>query len=255
VFVALWSAKGGVGTSVVAAGLALHCARQRPEGTSGEVLIVDAAGDMPTILGLPESPAPGLAGWLEAEAGNQRDDADLPLEGVVEVVATGVSLLPRGIGSLEDGPAAHRLARLLAREARPVIVDCGTAPEGAAAVLARRADLSIGVTRPCYVALRRHVASSLPRPTGAHAVVLVRDPGHALSTAEIEQALRTPVVAEVPDDPAVTRSVDCGLLKTAALPRSLDACFARAQLIPGHGSDGPRRAAAAPDVPPEVSAW
>ncbi len=59
---ACWSLKGGSGTTVVAAGLALSIQRRigRP------VLLVDLAGDLPAALGLPEPTGPGVAEWLAA---------------------------------------------------------------------------------------------------------------------------------------------------------------------------------------------
>jgi hypothetical protein len=55
------------------------------------------------------------------------------------------------------------------------------------------------------------------RPTG---IVLVDEPGRALTSTDVERALGVGVVAEVRLDPAVARAVDAGLL-IARLPRSL----------------------------------
>ena len=54
-------------------------------------------------------------------------------------------------------------------------------------------------------------------PTGA---VLVHEPGRALRRSDVEHALGVPIVAEVPWDPAIARSVDSGML-AARLPSSL----------------------------------
>ena len=53
VLVTCWSVKGGSGTTVVAAALALSLAR-RDEGA----LLVDLAGDVPAALGCPEPTLP-----------------------------------------------------------------------------------------------------------------------------------------------------------------------------------------------------
>ena len=66
---ALWSPKGGSGTSVVAAALALVSA-----GRVDETRLADLGGDQPAILGLPvpdcgfgsARPSEGLTGWLAA---------------------------------------------------------------------------------------------------------------------------------------------------------------------------------------------
>jgi MinD superfamily P-loop ATPase len=205
--VACWSVKGGVGTTVVASSLALLLARR---ATSG-VVLADLAGDASAVLGMPEPDTPGLAGWLAAGDGVPADGlARLEIE-----VAPGLVLLPRGLGPLEPDRATV-LASLLDRGPRPVIVDCGRA-ERVAAVVVGGAQRSILVTRPCFLALRRAMASPL-RPSE---VVIVREPGRSLSRHDIEGAVGAPVRAEIEADPAVARAVDAGLL-AGRLPRSLE---------------------------------
>src|SRR3954447_24799627 len=57
--VACWSVKGGSGTTVVSAALALAVA-----ATGHDALLVDMGGDVPAALGVPEPAGPGLADWL-----------------------------------------------------------------------------------------------------------------------------------------------------------------------------------------------
>ncbi|HKA82702.1 MAG TPA: hypothetical protein VKD21_02490 [Acidimicrobiales bacterium] len=205
--VACWSVKGGVGTTVVAASLALLLARRPGPG----IVLADLGGDGPAVLGLPEPDGPGLAGWLAA-------GDEVPADGLarLEVQASpGLTLLPRGPGPLLLDRAAV-LASLLDRGPRPVVVDCGTTERVAAAV-AEGAQRSILVIRPCYLALRRAMASSL-RPSE---VVMIREPGRAISRHDVESAVRAPVRAEIEADPAVARAVDSGLM-AGRLPRSLE---------------------------------
>jgi MinD superfamily P-loop ATPase len=208
VLVACWSVKGGVGTTVVAAAVALHLA----QGDAPGVVLADLAGDAPAVLGLPEPASPGLAGWLSAGAQVPADAlARLEIE-----VAPGLRLLARGSGPLLPG-RAEVLAAVLDRSPRTSVVDCGRAGGPVASALIGRAQQSLLVTRPCYVALRRAMQSPV-RPTG---VVVVNEPGRVLSSADVERAAKAPVVAEVQVDPSVARLVDAGLL-TGRLPRSLD---------------------------------
>lgn len=205
--VACWSAKGGAGTTVVAASLALIHARTGRDGA----LLADLAGDAPAALGLPEPDGPGLAEWSEA-------GCEVPPDALtrIEVAAgPGLALLARGRGWL-DPRRADVLAALLAADARPVIADCGPAPEGAALAIAAAATRSVLVTRPCFLALRRALAAPL-RPSE---VVLVTEPGRSLTRRDVEDCLGAPVVAEVAHDPQVARAVDAGLLATR-LPRNL----------------------------------
>jgi MinD-like ATPase involved in chromosome partitioning or flagellar assembly len=210
--IACWSAKGGVGTTVVASSLAMVLARRAPTG----VVLADLAGDVPAALGLADADAdadaPGLAGWLRA-------GEDVPADALsrLEVdVAPGLTLLPRGRGRLRP-PRAGALAALLERGARPVVADCGTRLAGARAELATAASRSLLVTRPCYLALRQAV-SIVHRPTG---VVLVREPGRVLGRTDVERVVGAPVVTEIEVDPAIARAVDAGLLTTPQLPRAL----------------------------------
>ena len=205
--IACWSSKGGSGTTVVAASLALLLARRDPGG----VLLADLAGDGPAVLGLAEPKSPGIAGWLTT-------GSDVPVDALsrLEIPATtGLRLLPRGTGPLL-ADRAEVLSGLLGSDTRPVVVDCGSNPTGAALTIAAGATRSVLVTRPCFLALRRVVAAHL-RPTE---VVVLTEAGRALTRADIEDCVGAPVIAEVAVDPAVARAVDAGLL-ASRLPRGL----------------------------------
>ncbi len=226
-FIACWSVKGGSGTTVVAAALALVLARS----SEGGALVVDLAGDLPAVLGLPEPDSPGLTGWFAAGPSVPPDALDrleLP-------VTEGLGLLPRGHGRL--GPAARvaSLVESLSAQGRSVVIDCGTlgppspgpTPAGAGDEVCRAVveavPESLLVTRPCYLSLRRLVASPL-RPTG---VVLLTEPGRSLGRRDVEQVVGVDVVAEVPIDPTVARCVDAGLL-AGRLPSALARALGRA---------------------------
>ncbi len=205
--VACWSAKGGAGTTVVAATLALLHARLAPTGA----LLVDLAGDAPAVLGIDDPDSAGVAGWLAA-------GADVPPDALHRLEVPGadrLALLPRGEGALEPA-RADALTGLLAADDRPVIVDCGAGPRGAALTVAAGATRSVLVTRPCFLSLRRALAAPI-RPSE---VVLLSEPGRALGRADVEQCLGVPVAAEVAVDPAVARAVDAGVLGLR-LPRRL----------------------------------
>jgi hypothetical protein len=218
VLTACWSIKGGSGTTVVAASLGLLLAARSPGGA----VVADLGGDVPATLGLPpgEAGPPGLAGWLAA-APDVMPDALARLE---VAAGGGLTVLPRG-----DGPLAAEggalLGSVLAGDPRPVVADCGRlalgshddpAPPDAAHHVVEAADRSLLVIRPCFLAVQRATRARL-RPT---ALVLVAEPGRALTRTDVEAALGVPVVACVRVTDGVARSVDAGLLATA-LPRSL----------------------------------
>jgi len=220
--VACWSPKGGSGTTVVTCGLAVLAARSSP------TLLVDLAGEVPAVLGLPEPDGPGSVAWLLAD-----DDVPVGRLPSLEVPAgSGLTVLPRGAGTAGDpssagvarpGPTADRLLQFtdaLRTDDRRVIADCGLLGSEEAVALAAAAPVGLLVLRPCYLALRR--ALLLPvRPTG---VVLVRERERALARTDVEEVLGVPVQAQVDVDPAVARAVDAGLLGRR-LPRTLERCL------------------------------
>jgi Mrp family chromosome partitioning ATPase len=211
VVIICWSAKGGSGTSVVAALLALTRAER-----DRDVLLVDLAGDLPAVLAVASAGAPGVAEWLA--------DSDAPAEALTRlelVVAPRLSLLPLGIGPLDGGARGELLASLLRADGRDVVVDAGTlepdGPSGPAPLqrmFASSAEQSLLVIRPCYVALQRALRVDV-RPTG---VVLVDEEGRALDERDVHQVLGVDIAAVLPVDPSVARAVDAGLL-ASRVPR------------------------------------
>ncbi len=203
-----WAAKGGSGTTVVTASMAL--ATPRP------ALLVDLDGELPAVLGLPEPVRPGVADWLATDT-SASHLADLLLD-----IGPTTWLLPwRSDARLRAVPSPDRWAdfgawlRTWADEhGGDVTIDGGTGTPPAP--LIERVDYALLVTRPCYLSLRRAVRATT-RPTG---VILVDEPGRALRRHEVEHALGAPVEAVVAIDPAIARAVDAGLL-TTRLPRSL----------------------------------
>lgn len=212
--VACWSAKGGSGTTVVAAALASVLARTSPAGG----VVADLAGDVPAALGIPEPPGPGLAGWLAAGPSVPADAL-----GRLEVaVGGGLSVLPAGGEVPATSGRGEVLAALLAADPRPVVVDCGSVPSGTRLAVAASATHSLLVLRPCFLSLRRAVASPL-RPS---AVVLVEEEGRSIRSGDVEDALGVPVRAVVPVHQRVARAVDAGLL-VGRLPAALERAVRR----------------------------
>lgn len=199
-----WAAKGGSGTTVVTAALALRSASPS--------LLVDLDGELPAVLGVGPSDRPGVADWLESDAGPEQ------LAELFVDVGRHHRLLPWRSGP--PSPEVDRpevgtdrweqlgawLDRWGAQWDCPVVVDAGTRLPPPP--LVEHATRSLLVTRPCYLAVCRAIALPI-RPTG---IVLVDEPGRGLRAADVEHALGVPVEATVRVDPAVARAVDAGLL-------------------------------------------
>ena len=202
-----WSPKGGSGTTVVAASLALVLAQRE-----GGALLVDLAGDVPAALGMPEPSGQGAVDWLAAP-----DAGAAALGRLIREGTGGLDVIPAGGVDVAGWPAARGAALVDALDAldRPVVVDAGLLRTEVHELVAR-ATTSLLVVRSCYLALRRAVAAPL-RPSG---VVLVREPGRSLGRADVEDVLGVPVVACIEQSVDVARAVDAGLLM-ARLPSLL----------------------------------
>lgn len=197
-----WAVKGGSGTTVVAACLALASPTPR--------LLVDLDGELPAALGIPEPAGQGLCDWFAT---------DLPASAIGELAidldAT-TRLVPRGAAPLPAAPERWAaLADWAATCPLEPILDAGTGTVPPALATAAAGVRLTLVTRLCYLALRR-AAGADPRPDD---VIVVAEPGRALHARDVEQAIGAPVVATLTVDPAVARAVDAGLL-AARVPRA-----------------------------------
>jgi MinD superfamily P-loop ATPase len=195
-----WAAKGGVGTTVIAAGLAVAAARRR-----GAALLVDVAGDAARLFG--------------CEPARAQPVTALPIDGLrrLEVdVGSGV-----GVVTVPEGLEPSSLVAALAGETRAVVVDagldaCSDVQQSLVDAMVSAGATALLVTRCCYLALRAaHGADH--RVDG---VVVVTEPGRSLDASDVSDALGRPVVADVPLDPAVARAVDAGVFAARA-PRAL----------------------------------
>jgi hypothetical protein len=234
---ALWSPKGGSGTSVLAAALAVVLAREPSVGCR----LGDLSGDQPAIFGLAADPELGLADWLAAGPETPSEALDrLAVE-----AAPGVALLPLGgpASALAARPAAEAgaaLAVALRDGPVPAVVDCGNAADPAARAVAEVADATVVVVRGCYLALRRAVrAPALACTVGA---ALVEEPGRSLARREVADVLAVPILARIPIRDQVARAVDAGVL-AVRLPDVL--ARPAAELVSRLGVGPARRGAAA----------
>ena len=151
---------------------------------------------------------PGLSDWAMSDVGDVAALGRLSTH-----VTDSTHLASRGSTPVP----ADRLTRLfdaLSAIDGEVVVDAGL---GVPPADIGAGHTSLLVVRPCYLALRRVVTAGVT----PSAVVVVHEPGRALTPKDISRAVGAPVVAEVPFDPAIARAVDAGLLATR-LPRSLE---------------------------------
>lgn len=181
-------AKGGQGTTTVAASIAVTVA-----ATGRRIALIDTGGDAASILDRPSPP---------------RSDGDLA-EAIKQAEAVdGIELVHVPHERL-DADSSDVVSALSACGAT-VVIDAGTD----SAVVHRFDDVRprprrLLVVRPCYIAVTR--AASVPY-TPDH-VVLVRERLRSLTQHDIERALALPVTV-VDHEPLLARAIDAGLLVT-----------------------------------------
>ena len=190
------SAKGGSGTSVAAAALAIEHA--------GPTLLIDFAGDAPAILGLAEPERPGILDWLASDAPGEH------LNDLVVEITPSRTLLParedrrtRGVPTVSTerwSALAAWLKQWSLETGGEVIIDAGTT--WIDVEFASRCEHRWLITRSCYLAIRNAVAHPVPS-TG---VVLIAEPGRTLRRRDVEAATRAPIIATIDWDPRVARA-------------------------------------------------
>jgi CO dehydrogenase nickel-insertion accessory protein CooC1 len=179
------SPKGGSGSTVTAAALALLLATRHRGGG----YVVDLAGDLPAALGLPEP----------------RDSRSCEVNSALQ-------LLPRAQhnGASRTPGEWRDLGNELRSLQGPVVVDAGVVPVDPQ--FEKAADLRLMVVRPCYLALRRAATMKQAEDNQHNGVLVVNEPSRALTPNDVETVLRVPVRGVIPFDPSVARAVDAGLL-------------------------------------------
>ena len=210
-FTILSSPKGGTGTSVVAASLAIVSSSSTP------TLLVDLAGDQAAILGLPQPPI-GLSDWANGMTYRDFDE-------IVSLCHDNLYLAPTGTFDFEtlNANAWDKLLRALSlkhSEGYNIIVDLGQADIPLA--LRKIVDTCYLVTRPCYLALRRAVDLE----TAFSGVIVVNEPDRVLTSRDVESVLKLKCVAEIPYTSEISRRVDSGLLKSR-LPIALQSVLSQ----------------------------
>lgn len=201
-----WSVKGGSGTTVVSAALAVMLGAHSKDGAR----VVDLAGDLPATLGMAEPVGLGVSDWLMSPDGVGAD----ALDNLLIPANSNLSVLPRGNSSIDVTARFELLAHTLSGLQQPVVVDAGSGV--ARSPFVAYAQTSYLVIRPCYLALRR-AAALKQRPTG---IILITEDGRALGRHDVEAVIGAPVVAEVPYESSISRAVDAGLL-AGRLPTTL----------------------------------
>lgn len=217
-----YSVKGGSGVTVTAAVAADVMSRRR------STILVDLCGDQPAALGLAEPSSEGVRDWLvKPESGREE------LENLLVPVKKDLRLFPMGKapyvtrGVPGFGYQTSRIAELATILAdmdydHEIVVDAGTAGVQDELVEALASEgRSFLVIRPCYLALRKAVLAE----TKATGVIVLAETGRALSSDDVGHALNIPVIATVPVDPAIARSVDAGLLVHRSHHKVLEGSF------------------------------
>ena len=195
--IVMYSMKGGSGTTVTAALFALH--------TPDDTLIVDLGGDMADVLGV-RPPTWTLDDFLLDPTGVDLDDIIIDINPTTRLLPSARPVQP-GSGSPHQ---SRNLSEWLDQQPGTTVIDAGTGVPAHDVV--ERADQTLAITRPCYLALIRAARTGFI-PDG---IIVVRDHQRALRPSDIERALNAPIAAIIDLDPDVARTVDAGLLVARA---------------------------------------
>jgi hypothetical protein len=198
------SAKGGSGTTTVACAISLMLARTNP------VILVDlGGGDVSAVLGLRES-ANGIEDWFASAApGEALESLSVDHGKYLRVLTSDRPL----IGASEQ--RWTMFGKWISTRPEVVVIDAGLDawPDR---VLDPSEHRHVFVTRPCYLSLRRSFHHQLS-PRG---LVVIREQGRSLTSADVEAVFTATIDAEIPFDPLIAQCVDAGLV-LGRLPRSL----------------------------------
>ncbi len=220
-----WAVKGGSGTTVVAAGLAVTAAKRKRSALDGDhdgggkALIIDLKTDVAAVMGLTlSSTALGLSDWMCADESVEPS----ALLRLVHPTSRDVSVLCFGNVShpfeAVDGDRLRDGLRVLSEHFAEIVIDVGTETDSMIGrTCIEMADRSLLVVRPCYLSLRLAIESTLP----AHACVVVSTDGRTLDRHDVAAVLGIPVAAQLPFDHEIARLVDSGLFGQR-VPRSVD---------------------------------
>lgn len=204
--VVLSSVRGGVGTSVVSAAIAVLAARDQSRPT----YLVDLTGDHTDIFGLARVDT-GLDDWA-THADRRLTDLAVEIDHQLRLVPSRAPL--RTTDSLDGLVTA--LDQL--RHDAHVVIDAGRLDLTDSLRELRPTHLL--VIRPCYLALRATVSSSRTWD----GLVVVRPPDRVLTTRDVVNVTGLPAIAEVDMSADVARAVDAGVFGSR-LPAGLERCL------------------------------
>lgn len=205
----VYSAKGGVGTSTVAALLALARQKETP------IDLVDFTGEQIDLLDLERPPS------FQAERSKVQLLSSIEVK---EKLSYRRCLIE---GDQDPTATAAQVLDELYFAKKDVVIDCGNLNQPSAGIqreLTRCAQSRLLVVRCCYLCLANSQKLDI-EPTG---VIMLKEPGRVLGLGDVESVINAPVVATISIDSSVARLIDSGFLKKRA-PRRLLETFASIQ--------------------------
>lgn len=206
-------ASGGLGTSTLAAGLALVAGKQ---GSAAVVELAQAGGGLDLLLGLEREP-----GWRWDELLGARGHLGdllprLPHQGGVPVVSLGRA------GGEPGSEAATAVVRALQREVGHVVLDAGRGENVVAEHWGRtRTILLVGADVRGVLAARSLLEQ---RSWPEVELVVRRGPGRTLAAQEVAEALGLPLLGCVGHHRALPGALAAGVAPTAASARFTREC-------------------------------
>lgn len=199
--ISVFSPKGGVGTSTVAALFSKALSQVSP------TLLVDcASGDLNGIVGV-DTYKYGFEDW--AISGQPTLDSLVKIcTPVVENLNFVGSVNTSDLQDLNQDSSCH-IADLLSSSGN-VVVDCGHARELIQQKILDASDLVVVVFRQCYLGMLR--ASTNEYCTNADVCVVIKESGRSIKTSQLASSLKVQVVIEIEARADFAKAIDAGVV-------------------------------------------
>lgn len=202
----LFTTKGGQGCSTAAAGLA-----QQASEAGNNTLLVDISpgGDMAALLGI-------LDDTTEVKDNLTLQTIDPQNLPTGNMFGRSRELFETPQNLLSDAINRKPIPDFDFDNYDIVVIDWGTTSP----IHLTIPHTKLLVTKACYLSLR----SFTKKADSADGIILLSDPSRALQDVDVESATGAKIVAKVPHDERIARTIDAGLL-TVRLPRPMAGMF------------------------------
>jgi hypothetical protein len=196
VLISVFSPKGGVGTSTIAALFA------RALSANGSTMLVDGcASDLSVVIGQDEKAQFCFDEWVLSE-----EPSTATLERISVDIDRNLRFVEGGSSFALPEETQWVIGQLAAID--QVVIDLGTRDDQLTRDIRQASDISVVVLRACYLGLSR----AMHKAHDSDVCVVVKEPGRTITSAQIAEALKVPAVIEIDARRDYAKAIDAGVL-------------------------------------------